>query len=44
MAYNGDASLPLIDEEVRYDPRVYPSEHEMTRIVMLEDVEEATGL
>jgi spermidine/putrescine transport system substrate-binding protein len=39
-----EASLPLIDEEVRTDIRVYPSEEQMAKMVMLEDVREATAL
>jgi len=39
-----EASLPLIDEEVRTDIRVYPSEEQMETMVMLEDVREATTL
>jgi spermidine/putrescine transport system substrate-binding protein len=39
-----EASLPLIDEEVRADIRVYPSEEQMAKMVMLEDVREATAL
>jgi len=39
-----EASLPLIEEEIRGDPRVYPSEEELAKAVMLEDVEEATTL
>ena len=39
-----EASLPLIDEEVRDDPRVYPTEEQMAKMVMLEDVREATAL
>ncbi|HSV91496.1 MAG TPA: spermidine/putrescine ABC transporter substrate-binding protein [Desulfobacterales bacterium] len=39
-----EASLPLIDEEVRQDERVYPSEAAMARMSVLEDVLEATAL
>lgn len=39
-----EASLPLIDEEVRADERVYPSEESMARMSVLEDVLEATTL
>jgi regulator of sigma E protease len=39
-----DASLPLIDKEVREDPRVYPTEEQLAKMVMLEDVREATSL
>jgi len=39
-----EASLPLIDEEVRSDERVYPSEESMARMSVLEDVLEATTL
>jgi spermidine/putrescine transport system substrate-binding protein len=39
-----DASLPLIDGEVRKDPRVYPTEEQLARMSMLEDVREATAL
>jgi len=39
-----DASLPLIDKEVREDPRVYPTEEQLAKMVMLEDVREATAL
>jgi spermidine/putrescine transport system substrate-binding protein len=39
-----EASMPLIDAEVREDPRVYPSEAELAKMVMLEDVREATTL
>jgi spermidine/putrescine transport system substrate-binding protein len=39
-----EASLPLIDEEVRTDIRVYPPEEQMAKMVMLEDVREATAL
>lgn len=38
------ASLPLIDEEVRQDERVYPTEEAMARMSVLEDVLEATTL
>jgi spermidine/putrescine transport system substrate-binding protein len=39
-----EASLPLIDAEVREDERVYPSEEAMARMSVLEDVLEATAL
>jgi spermidine/putrescine transport system substrate-binding protein len=39
-----EASLPLIDEEVRQDERVYPSDAAMARMSVLEDVLEATAL
>jgi spermidine/putrescine transport system substrate-binding protein len=39
-----EASLADIDPEVRSDPRVYPTEEQMKTMVMLEDVQEATGL
>jgi spermidine/putrescine transport system substrate-binding protein len=39
-----DASLPLIDAEVRDDPRVYPSEAQIATMTMLEDVGDAMGL
>lgn len=39
-----EASLPLIDEEVRSDIRVYPTEEQLAKMVMLEDVREATAL
>jgi len=38
------ASLPLVDQEMREDPRIYPSEEELASSAMLEDVEEATTL
>jgi spermidine/putrescine transport system substrate-binding protein len=38
------ASLPLIDEEVRQDERVYPSEASMAHLSVLEDVLDATTL
>jgi spermidine/putrescine transport system substrate-binding protein len=38
------ASLPSITAEVRNDPRVYPTEQQLARMVMLEDVREATTL
>jgi spermidine/putrescine transport system substrate-binding protein len=38
------ASLPLVDQEMRDDPRIYPSEAELGASAMLEDVEEATTL
>jgi spermidine/putrescine transport system substrate-binding protein len=39
-----EASLPLIDEEVRQDVRVYPSDDAMARMSVLEDVLDATTL
>jgi spermidine/putrescine transport system substrate-binding protein len=39
-----EASLPLIDAEVRQDERVYPSEASMARMSVLEDVLDATSL
>jgi spermidine/putrescine transport system substrate-binding protein len=39
-----EASLPLIDEEVREDERVYPADDAMARMSVLEDVLEATTL
>jgi spermidine/putrescine transport system substrate-binding protein len=39
-----EASLPMIDEEVRSDERVYPSEESMARMSVLEDVLDATTL
>jgi spermidine/putrescine transport system substrate-binding protein len=39
-----EASLPMIDEEVRQDARVYPSDEAMARMSVLEDVLEATTL
>jgi len=39
-----EASLPLIKADVRADPRVYPSDAELAKMVMLEDVREATTL
>jgi spermidine/putrescine transport system substrate-binding protein len=39
-----EASLALITPEVRNDPRVYPPEAQMAKMVMLEDVREATTL
>lgn len=39
-----EASLPLIEAEVRGDARVYPSDAELAGMVMLEDVREATTL
>jgi spermidine/putrescine transport system substrate-binding protein len=39
-----EASLESIDPEVRADPRVYPTEEQMKKMVMLEDVREATSL
>jgi spermidine/putrescine transport system substrate-binding protein len=38
------ASLPLVEEEMRDDPRIYPPESELESSAMLEDVEEATTL
>jgi spermidine/putrescine transport system substrate-binding protein len=39
-----EASLPRIDAEVQEDVRVYPSEEQMARMSVLEDVLEATTL
>jgi spermidine/putrescine transport system substrate-binding protein len=39
-----EASLPLIDAAVRADPRVYPTPEQSSKMVMLEDVREATSL
>jgi spermidine/putrescine transport system substrate-binding protein len=39
-----EASLPLIDAEVRGDVRVYPSDDQIARMSVLEDVLEATTL
>jgi spermidine/putrescine transport system substrate-binding protein len=39
-----EASLPLIDAEVREDVRVYPSVEQMARMSVLEDVLDATTL
>jgi spermidine/putrescine transport system substrate-binding protein len=39
-----EASLALITPEVRHDPRVYPPETQLAKMVMLEDVSEATTL
>jgi spermidine/putrescine transport system substrate-binding protein len=39
-----EASLAQIDAAVREDPRVYPPEAQMAKMVMLEDVREATTL
>lgn len=39
-----EASLGRIDPEVRGDPRVYPTDEQMKKMVMLEDVREATSL
>jgi spermidine/putrescine transport system substrate-binding protein len=39
-----EASLPLIDQDVRNDTRVYPADSQMTKMVMLEDAQEATTL
>jgi spermidine/putrescine transport system substrate-binding protein len=38
------ASLPSIEADVRQDPRVYPTDAEMTRMSVLEDVLDATTL
>jgi spermidine/putrescine transport system substrate-binding protein len=38
------ASLPLVEQEMRDDPRIYPAEEQLASSAMLEDVEEATGL
>jgi spermidine/putrescine transport system substrate-binding protein len=38
------ASMPLIEEAVRTDPRVYPTEAQLAKMVMLEDVSSATTL
>jgi spermidine/putrescine transport system substrate-binding protein len=38
------ASLPLIKEEERTDPRIYPTEAQLAGMVMLEDVSSATTL
>jgi spermidine/putrescine transport system substrate-binding protein len=38
------ASLRLIKEEVRADPRVYPTDAQLSKMVMLEDVQGATTL
>ena len=38
------ASLPLIEPEMRNDPRVYPPDAETAKMVMLEDVRDATTL
>ena len=39
-----EASLPLIKPEVRNDSRVYPTDSQMAKMVMLEDAQEATTL
>ena len=39
-----EASLPEIDEETRKDERIYPPEAQIAKMVMLEDVAEATTL
>ena len=39
-----EASLALIEPEVRGDPRVYPPDSQIAKMVMLEDVREATTL
>jgi spermidine/putrescine transport system substrate-binding protein len=39
-----EASLPKIDEETRTDERVYPPAQQVSKMVMLEDVGEATTL
>jgi spermidine/putrescine transport system substrate-binding protein len=39
-----EASLPKIDEKIRSDPRVYPTEAQMAGMKLLEDVREATQL
>ncbi len=38
------ASLPLVDQEMRDDPRIYPSDGQLSSSSMLEDVEKATTL
>jgi spermidine/putrescine transport system substrate-binding protein len=38
------ASLPLVQQEMRDDPRIYPTESELANSTMLEDVEQATTL
>ncbi len=38
------ASLPLVDQEMRDDPRIYPSDSQLSSSSMLEDVEKATTL
>jgi spermidine/putrescine transport system substrate-binding protein len=38
------ASLPLVEQEMRDDPRIYPPESALESSAMLEDVEEATTL
>jgi spermidine/putrescine transport system substrate-binding protein len=38
------ASLPLVEQEMRDDPRIYPAEEQLASSAMLEDVEEATTL
>ena len=39
-----EASMPKIDKEIRDDPRVYPSEAQLAKMKLLEDVREATQL
>ncbi len=38
------ASLPLVEQAMRDDPRIYPAEAELAGSAMLEDVEQATTL
>ena len=38
------ASLPLVEQAMREDPRIYPAEAELANSAMLEDVEQATTL
>ncbi len=38
------ASLPLVEQAMREDPRIYPAEADLANSAMLEDVEEATTL
>jgi spermidine/putrescine transport system substrate-binding protein len=38
------ASLPLVEQEMRDDPRIYPPDSQLDSSAMLEDVEEATTL
>jgi spermidine/putrescine transport system substrate-binding protein len=38
------ASLPLVEQAMRDDPRIYPAEQQLASSAMLEDVEEATAL
>jgi spermidine/putrescine transport system substrate-binding protein len=38
------ASLPLVEAEMRDDPRIYPPEQQLQSSAMLEDVEQATTL